>query len=137
MHVIGASLGAAVALELAITAPEKVRSLTLMTPFVSADARLLAVCDAWIQLAAEVGPETLAQTLLPWFFSPIFLNEPRRRARTLRGLATAVGLFAVRYLTNITFVGAGLAGGLSRGSLYLLPAISIRLGSASGRHGDH
>lgn len=52
------------------------------------------------------------------------------------GLATAVGLFAVRYLTNITFVGAGLAGGLSRGSLYLLPAISIRLGSARGRRDD-
>src|SRR5689334_21183233 len=68
-HVVGASLGAAVAIEMALAHPERVRSLTLLTPFVEADARLLAVVDAWCRLAAEVAPETLARVLLPWMFS--------------------------------------------------------------------
>ena len=46
-HVVGASLGAAAAIELALSHPERMRSLTLITPFVEANGRLLAVTDAW------------------------------------------------------------------------------------------
>jgi len=87
VDVIGASLGAAVAVELALARPERVRSLTLVTPFVEAGPRLLAVIDAWCRLAAEVGPDTLARALLPWFFSGGFLADDAARERTLRGLA--------------------------------------------------
>lgn len=86
-HVVGASLGAAVALEMALAHHERVRSLTLLTPFVEADPRLLAVVDAWCRLAAEVAPETLAHALLPWLFSHRFLADPRACERTVRGLA--------------------------------------------------
>jgi pimeloyl-ACP methyl ester carboxylesterase len=86
-HVIGASLGAAVAMELALSQSRQVRSLTLITPFLEADARLLALLDAWCRVAAEAGPETLARMLLPWFFSSTFLADGRTRERTLRGLA--------------------------------------------------
>jgi pimeloyl-ACP methyl ester carboxylesterase len=89
-HVVGASLGAAVALELALLAPGKVRSLALVTPFVTASARLLAVTDAWCRVAAEAGAETLARTLLPWLFSERFLADAPLRERTLRGLAASV-----------------------------------------------
>ena len=85
-HVIGASLGAAVAIELAIAHPERVRSLTLVTPFVEATPRLLAVIEGWCRLAAEVDPGTLAAALLPWFFSSSYLSDPTARTRTLRGL---------------------------------------------------
>ncbi|MCP5058405.1 MAG: alpha/beta fold hydrolase [bacterium] len=84
---IGASLGAAVALEVALTCPERVRSLTLVTPFALATPRLLAVADGWRQVAAEAPPETLAATLLPWFFSSAYLADERIRSRMLRGLA--------------------------------------------------
>jgi 3-oxoadipate enol-lactonase len=87
VHVVGASLGAAVALELALARPERVRSLVLVTPFVEAGPRLLAVIDGWCRLAAEVAPATLARALLPWFFSSAFLADERSRERTLRGLA--------------------------------------------------
>ena len=87
VDVIGASLGAAVAIEMAIAHPEAVRSLTLITPFTEAGARLLAVLDAWCDLGAAVGPESIARALLPWLFSPDFLADDRARARTLRGLA--------------------------------------------------
>ncbi len=90
LHVVGASLGAAAALELALAQPERVRSLTLITPFIDASPRLLAVGDAWCRLAAEASPETLAAALLPWFFSEAFLSDEGRRRRSLRGLAQTV-----------------------------------------------
>jgi 3-oxoadipate enol-lactonase len=89
-HVIGASLGAAVALELALAHPGRVRSLTLITPFVEASPRLLAVLDAWCRLARETSAETLARALLPWLFSPRFLADEAARERTARGLARIV-----------------------------------------------
>ena len=89
-HVIGASLGSAAALELALTHPDRVKSLTLITPFVEASPRLLAICDGWRRMAAEASPETLAASLLPWFFSSGFFADPGARGRTMRGLAQTV-----------------------------------------------
>lgn len=106
-HVVGASLGSAVALELALSAPEKVRSLTLLTPFVENDARLEAVCDSWARLAAEVPPASLARTLLPWFFSAAFLADAANRERLVRGLATTLGRVPATTLTRTL---AGLRG---------------------------
>lgn len=88
-HVIGASLGAAVALELALRHPECVRSLILITPFVRAGARLRSVIDAWCGLAAEAAPETLARALVPWLFSETFLADDIRRQRAVRALMHA------------------------------------------------
>ncbi|MDG2306940.1 MAG: alpha/beta fold hydrolase [Candidatus Binatia bacterium] len=90
VHVIGASLGAAVALEFALTQPKRVRSLTLITPFVVSDARLDAVSDSWSRLAGDVAPDVLARSLLPWFFSAEFLADDGRRERIVRGLGTTV-----------------------------------------------
>ena len=89
-HVVGASLGAAAALELAIAHPDRVKTLTLITPFVEANPRLLGVGEAWRLLAAETTPQTLAAALLPWFFSGEFLADDAARGRTLRGLAQSV-----------------------------------------------
>jgi pimeloyl-ACP methyl ester carboxylesterase len=89
-HVIGASLGAAVALELALAHPGRVRSLVLVTPFVTASPRLIAVLDAWCRLAAEASPEALASALVPWFFGAATLAEEHLRARNVRGLAEIV-----------------------------------------------
>ena len=86
-HVVGASLGAAVALELALRHPERVRSLVLITPFLEMGARSLAVLDAWCALAERAGPELLARALLPWLFSEGFLADAAARERTARGLA--------------------------------------------------
>jgi pimeloyl-ACP methyl ester carboxylesterase len=90
VHLVGASLGAAVAIEAALLAPERVRSLTLITPFVEVDGRLLAVLAAWCRVAAEASPATLAAMLLPWLFSSEFLADARARERTVRGLTEMV-----------------------------------------------
>jgi pimeloyl-ACP methyl ester carboxylesterase len=89
-HAVGASLGAAVALELALRHPERVERLVLVTPFVEAGARLLAVVDLWTRAAAEAAPETLARILLPWLFSERLLADEGARERTLRGLAASL-----------------------------------------------
>jgi 3-oxoadipate enol-lactonase len=89
-HIIGASLGAAAALELALNHPERVKTLTLITPFVEVSPRLRAVAEGWRRMAGEVSPETLAAALLPWFFSANYLVDGAARDRTLRGLAQTV-----------------------------------------------
>jgi pyruvate dehydrogenase E2 component (dihydrolipoamide acetyltransferase) len=86
-HLIGASLGAAAAIELALAAPERVRSLVLITPFVAASPRLLAVLDGWIATSREASPTALALMLVPWLFGDATLAGEQIRTRTVRGLA--------------------------------------------------
>jgi pyruvate dehydrogenase E2 component (dihydrolipoamide acetyltransferase) len=90
-HVIGASMGAAVAVEMALAYPDRVRSLTLITPAVETTPRLEAVLESWCRLAAEASSEALATALLPWFFADPSLADPRARRRILSGLASIVG----------------------------------------------
>jgi pyruvate dehydrogenase E2 component (dihydrolipoamide acetyltransferase) len=84
--VVGASLGAATAIELALAHPEKVRRIVLITPFVTATPRLLAVTDAWSRLAADTMPELVARAVVPWLFSSRTLGDPAAVERTVRGL---------------------------------------------------
>ncbi|MEE8580127.1 MAG: alpha/beta fold hydrolase [Myxococcota bacterium] len=88
-HLVGVSLGAAIALELALRAPESVRSLTLITPFIELGGRLAAVLDAWCRIATEAAAETLAGALIPWLFSPEFLADEARRRRSVAAFARA------------------------------------------------
>ncbi len=89
-HIIGASLGSAAAIELALSHPKRVRSLTLITPFVAAGARLCSVADGWCHVAREASPEGLASMLLPWFFAQGTLGDDTARQRILRGLTQTV-----------------------------------------------
>lgn len=89
-HIVGASMGAAVAIELALGHPERVRSLTLITPVLDVSPRLAAVLDTWCRLAAESSPATLATALLPWMFADQTLADAHTRDRLHRGLASIV-----------------------------------------------
>jgi len=88
-HIVGASLGAATAIELALRHPDRVKTLTLITPFVDASPRLTVVLGAWCRMAAESSAETLARVLLPWLFSERVLADATACDRIARGLAAA------------------------------------------------
>jgi 3-oxoadipate enol-lactonase len=75
-HVIGLSMGGAIAQELALTAPEWVRSLTLVSTFARPDARLAAVLDAWRIIYPKLGPADFARQSWPWLFSWRFFERP-------------------------------------------------------------
>ena len=92
VHVVGASLGSAVAMEMAMRFPQRVRSLTLVTPLVVATPRLLAVLDAWRAVAREGNPDLLSRVLLPWLFSQAVLRDDKIRERMRRGLASALAV---------------------------------------------
>jgi len=128
LHLVGASLGAAVALELALREPERVRSLCLVTPFVEASPRLLAVADAWARLAAEAKPETLAAALLPWLFSPHFLADEAQADRTRRGLAQTLARVRPATLSRMA-AGIRAWSGSRNGELSRLRAKTLVVGA--------
>jgi pyruvate dehydrogenase E2 component (dihydrolipoamide acetyltransferase) len=97
--VVGASLGAAVALELAFAHPDAVRALVLITPALARDARLEAVLRSWTEFEA---PQTEARirSMLPWLLGRDFLAEAPKReaaAQALRAMAARTPLAALRH----------------------------------------
>jgi 3-oxoadipate enol-lactonase len=90
LHVVGASMGAAIAIELALAHPDRVRSLVLVTPFVHVSARLASVADAWV-CAASAGADVVGSVLVPWMFSETFLADVARRERAARSIAQTSG----------------------------------------------
>lgn len=88
-HIVGLSMGGSIAQELALAAPEWVRSLTLVSAFARPDARLIEILDAWRAIYPKLGPRDFARQAYPWLFSWRFFERPdnvrnlRRYAATL------------------------------------------------------
>jgi pyruvate dehydrogenase E2 component (dihydrolipoamide acetyltransferase) len=97
-HVVGASLGAATAIELALARPQLVRSLTLITPLVATTGRLEAVMDAWCAIAGSGDRDMLARFLTPWMFAEPTLKDRAKRERIVRALAQTVGAVRAKVL---------------------------------------
>jgi 3-oxoadipate enol-lactonase len=72
-HVLGASMGGTIAMELALREPRLVRSLTLACTWAEGDARFLHTLESWISLAYRVPiEERFRHVLYPWLFTPEF-----------------------------------------------------------------
>jgi pimeloyl-ACP methyl ester carboxylesterase len=97
--VVGASMGAAIAIELAIAHPDVVKALVLITPAVEKDARLEAVLRSWIEFELPQS-EARIRSMLPWFLSRNFLGEAPKReaaAQALRAMAGRTPLPVLRH----------------------------------------
>lgn len=83
-HVVGLSMGAAIAQELALRATERVRSLTLLSGFAREDARMRAITALWADLYERLGTVMFHRSTEPWLFSPVFFENPANLRPLLR-----------------------------------------------------
>ncbi len=88
-HVVGLSLGASIAQRLALVAPDRVRSLVLLSSFARADARLRAVVSQWPELYEQLGRVAFHRQAEGWTFSPRFFEQPSNLRALRRYVETA------------------------------------------------
>ena len=76
-HVVGMSLGAAIAMHLGASHPDQVRSLSLHSGWDVSDAYLTAVVEQWRSLASTLPTiaDVVTEGLFPWCFTPEAYTE--------------------------------------------------------------
>jgi 3-oxoadipate enol-lactonase len=102
LTVVGASMGAAIAIEVALARPSAVGALVLITPPIAKDARLDAVLRASLEFESPQA-EGRVRAMLPWFLSRRFLAETPKReaaAQALRAMAARTPLPTLRRHAN-------------------------------------
>jgi len=75
-HLLGASMGGAIAQHVALQAPTRVATLVLACTWARTDAFLRAILGGWRLLAERLPPEELLAVQAPWAFTARFLEAP-------------------------------------------------------------
>lgn len=75
-HVVGASMGGAIAQQVALQAPPRVASLVLASTWGRTDAFLQAILGGWRLLVEGLAPEDFLRVQAPWAFTYRFLANP-------------------------------------------------------------
>jgi pimeloyl-ACP methyl ester carboxylesterase len=91
-HLLGASMGGAIAQHVALAAPQRVASMMLLGTWARTDAFLRAILDAWRALVGAVPAELFVLQQLPWLYGPRTLQEPPAEVTAWQEAARARGL---------------------------------------------
>ena len=83
-HLVGLSAGALLALRLGLDAPEKVRSVTLISGAAYTDGHTRSVAERWAETYADAGPDALAIRLLKDLYYPDWIEAHMEVADRLR-----------------------------------------------------
>lgn len=76
-HVVGASMGGAIAQELALRHPDVVRGLVLACTWAKGDGRFVHTVESWVRLTQRVTlEERFRDVLFPMVYSPAFFERP-------------------------------------------------------------
>ncbi len=91
-HVIGASMGGAIAQHLALAAPTRVATLVLLGTWGRTDAFLRAVLGSWRIMVERLAPEDFLAAVSPWAFTSRFLESPSPEVTAVQATLRARGV---------------------------------------------
>lgn len=86
-RVAGISLGSAIAQELALRHPEKVRSLLLVSSWARCDAYMKSLFESFALQRACLSPQAFAKALQLWIYSPAYYSAKRAELDEAAGKA--------------------------------------------------
>lgn len=93
-HVLGASMGGAIAQHLALRAPTRVATMVLASTWGRTDAFLRAVFSGWRLLVERLTPEEFLAVQAPWAFTTRFLAAPSAEVLALQARRREAGVLA-------------------------------------------
>ncbi len=74
-HLVGASMGGAIAQQIALSAPERLATLSLLSTYSSVDSRMRAAIEAWARLYRVLPRSEMVRSWFPMLYGRRFWDE--------------------------------------------------------------